>query len=231
MRLPTPHGRYRSLGSTLLIAGFSAALCGCAEQRPWRPFASLSREKPSVKTPADRIEELVDLSERADQLPPAEQERYCQEMATELAQSNDPLLRAAIIRAVARFPTTTAGVLLDRGLADSDQDVRVAACEGWTIRGGAEAVAKLAELLNSDTDLDVRLAAARGLGEIGDPTAQTALALALDDPNPAMQHRAVQSLRAVTGKELPSVAAWQDYLRTGTEPPPPTLAERARDFF
>lgn len=213
------------------VALLAAVLCGCAEQRPWRPFASLSREQPTVKTPADRIEELVELSEGADQLPAAEQERYCQELARELAQSNDPLLRAAIVRAIARFPTTTAAVMLDRGLADSDQDVRIAACEGWTIRGGSEAVAKLSELLNSDTDIDVRLAAARGLGELGDSAAQTALALALDDPNPALQHRAVQSLRSVTGKELPSVAAWQDYLRSGEEPPPPTLAERVRDFF
>jgi HEAT repeat protein len=89
----------------------------------------------------------------------------------------------------------------------------------------------LAEVLRRDPDIDVRLAAARSLGEIGDPAAVTALGAALDDTDPAMQVRAVASLREVTGKDFGAdVNRWRQYVQ-GESPSPPepvSFAERVR---
>ena len=80
---------------------------------------------------------------------------------------------------------------------------------------------------------DVRLAAARDMGQTKDATAITALADALSDSDPAMQRRAVESLRALSKKDFGNdVSAWQQYAK-GENPQlkEPTLAERFRKLF
>jgi HEAT repeat protein len=95
-------------------------------------------------------------------------------------------------------------------------------------------VAQLSELLKSDVDTDVRLAAARALGQTHDQAAVAALGAALEDRDPAMQYRAVQSLQELTGKNLGNnVERWQQYVR-GEAPKtqePTSLAERFRKMF
>jgi HEAT repeat protein len=89
----------------------------------------------------------------------------------------------------------------------------------------------LAGALSGDVDADVRLAAAKALGETKGPEAAKALGEALNDADPAMQYRAVLSLKKVTGKDLGNdVNRWQQYVK-GEPAPPPTLAERFWQLF
>jgi len=115
------------------------------------------------------------------------------------------------------------------GLKDPDANVRVTACEALGRRKGPVAVEGLAETLKSDLDKDVRLAAVRALGETKDPAAREALGVALDDPDPAMQYRAVMSLRLVTGQNFGNdVARWKAYVKGEPAPAakPVSIANR-----
>src|SRR5207244_3209345 len=97
------------------------------------------------------------------------------------------------------------------GLKDPERDVRVACCEAWSKRPGAESTRILAEALSTDTDHDVRIAAVKGLSGSGEKEAVKALAVALEDPDPAMQYCAVASMRDVTGQDLGNdVNAWRE---------------------
>jgi hypothetical protein len=81
-----------------------------------------------------------------------------------------------------------------------------------------------------DADIDVRLAAARALGKLKNPASVSALGLALDDDNPAMQFRAMQSLKAVTGKQFETVKEWREYLH-GEKTESPSVWARLRRLF
>ena len=166
-------------------------------------------------------------------MPPQQQEQVAVELAQQYTDEADPLLRAEIVRTLAKFPTSTATAKLHAALSDSDSDVRLAACQAWGQRRGPEATAALAETLNRDSDLDVRLEAARALGTTHDPAAVAALGLALEEKDPAMQRRAVESLREVTGKDLGNnVDNWRQYVK-GEAPTnsTPSLAERFWHLF
>jgi HEAT repeat protein len=76
----------------------------------------------------------------------------------------------------------------------------------------------------------VRLAAGRALGKLKDPEAVPALALALDDTNPAIQFRATQSLKAITGKDFKTVKEWREYVH-GEKEETPSLTDRFHGLF
>ena len=217
-----------------------ACLAGCASGdksngRKWYdPFALFGNEKegPKVKitTSQQRVKILRALAKQASTLPPEEQERATDELCQALSKENDILVRAEMLRCIAVFPSPRAEAMLKGGLRDADQDVRVACCDAWAMRGGAEANRVLCETLASDTDIDVRLAAARALGRLKDPQSVAALALALDDTNPAIQYRAMQSLKAVTGKNYQTIKDWREYAQ-GDKSEPPSLVARLRQLF
>src|SRR5439155_15505188 len=123
-------------------------------------------------------------------------------------------LRAEMLRTLAAVPAAAAEPILKAGLKDSDPDVRIASCHAWGQRRTPEAVQLLSDMLTGDSNLDVRLAAARALGQTHDEQAVAALGQALDDSNPAMQYRAVQSLKAVTKRDFGNdVEAWRQYCK------------------
>jgi HEAT repeat protein len=158
-----------------------------------------------------------------------EKEKVATHLAEEIRTEQDPLVRIQIIRTLAAIPTETAAAVLNGGMKDPDPDVRVAVCDGWGSRasaiqrssGGTQtepreadlAARLLAEALTSDTNEDVRLAAARSLGKVkNDPRAVGALGIALKDPNPALQFRAVASLKEVSNKDFGNdLEKWQQY--------------------
>jgi HEAT repeat protein len=144
----------------------------------------------------------------------------------------DPLIRVEIIRALGRYPGPDADAVLKAALSDADTHVRVAGCEAWGKRGDSQAVKLLAEALRGDVDADVRLAAARALGETKNREAVASLGEALNDSDPAMQYRAVLSLRQVTGKNLGNdVNRWQQYVKGDLPESSPSLTERMRRMF
>lgn len=229
--------------SELLRYALCLAVCcavGCASvdtkpKRKWYdPFGLFHTDqegpKYNVITTAQRVKMLRELAKKAKSLPPSEQERATDELCQALPKEKDDLVRSEMLRTIALFPSPKAEAMLKAGLRDADQDVRIACCDAWGTRGGSESNRILCELLSSDTDRDVRLAAARALAAVKDPQAVGPLVLALDDPDPAMQFRAMESLKAITGKKFRTVKEWKDYSEQG--PPEKTsLADRLKKLF
>lgn len=230
LRLANPLLRRGICLLLLCVAG-----CASSGKKWYDPFGLLKtneNEEPKIKvtTSAERIKILRNLAKIASSMQPAEQERATDELCLALPKEEDILVRAQMLRTIALFPSPRAEAMLKAGLRDADQDVRVACCDAWGSRGGSEANRMLCETLTSDTDLDVRLAAARALGVLKDSQSVPALTLALDDQNPAIQYRAMQSLKAVTGKNYKTVKEWREYAH-GDKAEPASLAGWLRRLF
>ena len=221
----------------LMLCGLTVSMAaGCAdlELPSWVPFQGPASDVvPGVTAPRERVEKLKKLSEASATATPEQRQQVSEQLATSIKTEKDPLIRLEIIRTLGRYPGPTADAILKAALADSEARVRVIACEAWGKRSDAQAVALLAETLRSDVDADVRLAAATALGETKSPAAVAPLGEALADSDPAMQYRAVLSLKQATGKDLgESVERWQQYVK-GELPKDstPSLAERVRRLF
>jgi len=204
----------------LLLLGLAAPLSGCAKQAPSRIAWPWSKKADDVviagPTPQERIEELKAISERAEEMPAAEQETVSLRLAEQLAAEQDSIIRCQILRTLGTLRTPTADAMLKAGLEDSDLDVKTTVCAILGQRGDAASVSVLGDTLAQDSNLDVRLAAARALGQIKNEAAVQPLGVALDDPDPAMQRRAVESLRQVTGRDFGNdVVAWRTYVQGG----------------
>lgn len=215
--------------SLAAILSGTMVLAGCADLNPF------SRNKthvvPGLVPPVERIEALGKMEKKIGSAAAAEQQGASAQLAAEFGREEDPMIRVAIVRVLGRCQTATAANTLRSAASDSAREVRVAVCETWAERGGAEAVMQLSEVLGSDLDVDVRLAAAKGLGETGDPAAVPALGLALESNDPAMRYRATQSLRSCAEVDFGGdVKRWQRYVR-GESPPdrePTSVADRFR---
>lgn len=159
----------------------------------------------------------------------AEQEKICQQLATQIQTEPDPLVRQAIQQTIAGFDTPLASAVLLAGLNDDHREVRLTCCRKLGERRSVEAIEQLGEVVTQDDDVDVRLAAVDALGQIGTPMAVLALDRALDDRNPAMQFAGVEAMRLASGQDLgPEVAAWRQYAASlrPTETNPTELASQ-----
>ncbi len=187
---------------------------------------------PGVTTPAERIEQLQKLAAESASKTPAEHQQISRQLVATIRTEKDPLIRVEIIRTLGEYPGPEADAVLKAALNDADIHVRLAACEAWGKRSDAETVQLLSEVLRSDVDADVRLAAAKALGNCKNPAAVPALGNALNDGDPAMQYRAMLSLKNVTGKDLGNnVERWQHYVKGETPTDTPSLAERMGQWF
>jgi hypothetical protein len=194
---------------------------------PWNK----KTEIPGVVAPADRIKQLRELGEKAPSMPELEQIRESTRLAQSIQNENDPLIRIQILKTLASFSTPVSTAVLNAAVNDGDSDVRTACCDAWAQRGGPEALQVLTKIMSSDVDIDVRMAAMRAMGKLGDPAAIAVLAPALDDKNPAVQFRAVQSLKQISGRDFgDDVSAWRDFANGG-KPPEQTIADRLLRWF
>ena len=213
-----------------LVAGCASA--SKAEWPSWMTFGKKKENGPKVVTPRDKMEQLRELSSRSKKMTPELQERVSQELAQGIAHEQDPVLRAQILRTLGHFPTERAGTILAAGLNDHERDVRIAACEALGVRGGEVSVKELSRVLTEDADIDVRLAAARSLGDTGSPQGVAALGNALDDQDPALQFRAITSMKKISGQDFGNdLDAWRQYAKTGQQGPKPSIAQRLRRLF
>jgi len=216
-------------------------LSGCAdgpfaELAGWNPWLRREWREDEEYAPTfhQRLADLRAIQSNASRLSPAEQDRFVGEMLQLARNDPNPLLRAESVRTLSRFATPT--VLPGLRLASRDENVyvRIAACEAWGQRGDMEALEALADIIRREEKLDVRIAATHQLGRFQDPAAISALGLALNDSDPALQYRAVQSLKSSTGRDFgDSVPAWRDYV-AGRNPEPgrsPSVVERLSNFF
>jgi HEAT repeat protein len=191
-----------------------------------------ARKRDQANTPLVQVQELQELAKAAPKRSAEEQSFLANQLASNLESEADPVVREHLVRTASAVQTPKSDEMLRKSLEDSDPEMRITACELWGRRGGEEAVERLAHTLSNDTDLDVRMAAARALGETENPAATAALGTALEDPNPAMQYRAVESLKRVTGEDLGNdVKTWVAFVQNGTKPPPKTMAQRLTDWF
>jgi HEAT repeat protein len=180
---------------------------------------------------------------------PQEKQKVADDLARSIQTEQDPLVRMEMVRTLTTIPNETAASVLYNGMKDPDPEVRVAVCEAWgkraaiaTKAGGVatpqttetDAAARLlSEALAGDTNVDVRLAAARALGKVrNDPRAVGALGIALKDQDPALQFRAVASLKEVSGKDFGNdVGKWQQYVDSVVPPgqQPKAIAGRPQE--
>lgn len=210
------------------------ATVGCASWRATLDPAKVAAEREKYGATADqRIEELASAAARAQRASPAEQAEYTRDLSKQLLGEHDPRVRAAILAVAAEFDTPPAAAICRGAVEDPEPRVRMAACEAWRKRGGPEAVSLLGGRVSADTDIDVRLKAVRELGLLEDEAAVPALARALEDPDPAIQYRAVSSLKQVSGRDLgDDVNAWRAWAADPNAPGTEwSIAEEFRKLF
>lgn len=206
---------------------------GFAPINPWlhRQWAEDEKYTPTFHR---RLAELRDLRGEAPRLTPQQMDALAADLEKQLATEPSPVLRAEMTSLLGEMGTPQALATIRSIFADADRDVRIAACKAWAKTNTPETITVLSELIKQEQDVDVRLAAIAELGRFPDPTAVAALGEALDDNNPAVQHLAVQSLKAATGRDYgDSVPAWRDFVqgREPTPPPTPSLVERMTKMF
>jgi len=178
---------------------------------PWRDKEKAARIAERYGTTANqRIDAIREQAQEARGAGPDRRAAFTQDLARRVLEEHDPRVRCEIVSEAAAFDTPAAASICRGALQDPDQRVRIRACEVWGKRGGADAVALLTSRYRADTDLDVRLRALRMLGELRDSAAIPVLAEALEDPDPAVQYRAVAALKEVSGRDLGNdVNAWR----------------------
>ncbi|MCU0958839.1 MAG: HEAT repeat domain-containing protein [Pirellulaceae bacterium] len=226
--------------------GLSTAFClstfvGCADG----PIPYMMAMNPSMRrqweadeayqpTLHRQLAEVEALRAQAPRLSEEQQRHWSGELTHILQSHANPLLRAASVDTLAELTVPESNEGLRLAMKDADATVRIAACRAWGSRGGQQGLELLADVLGSDTEMDVRLAAARELGRFADPVAYQALGLALQTDNAALQYRAVESLKAASGRNYGNdFRAWQEFAE-GKDPGPeytPSLAERVKQLF
>ena len=203
----------------------------------WNPYIRKQWEQDEKTYPTyyARVEKLERIRKRARKLQPADQDRIAQDMIQIVQNDSNPLIRREAVRVLGQFTSPLAVQGLQDALNDGDHKVRLAAIDAWKQRGDSQSVEVLAGLVGSDTDQDVRIASTRALADFKDWRAARALAIALDDHDPALQHRAIESLKSVTGEDYGGdLVAWRQYVQQGDNGPAkdsPKFAERQRGVY
>jgi HEAT repeat protein len=224
------------IGIASLLIG--VAILGCTKGPFWRTgylapwarqqWADEERVAASFLTRRAEMQDLVQAAKRgspSDQLGAAEQ-------LAQVAQ-NDPiiLVRAEAVRLLGELDHPTAHQALAQAAQDARSEIRLAAVHACAASQSPESVPVLQQVIGADTDIDIRLAATRALQHHRGPQVVQALGLALEDSDPALQIRAVEALRIVTGERLgDDISAWRQFVRsTAPRPdaePPSQVDER-----
>ncbi|HTU24432.1 MAG TPA: HEAT repeat domain-containing protein [Pirellulales bacterium] len=209
---------------------------GCSQRTrkgfswPWTPEVD---DAVGITTPAQRLAAMQKQAENASKQTPEEQERITNDLAKQIQDEQDPMLRRNIVRTLGYYKTASATAVLQAAIADSDSTVRIAAAEAWGRRGDPESAERLASLLASDTNLDVRLAAVRAMGQARQIGSIQSLGEALSDADPAVQFCVISSLKQISGKDYGNdISLWRAYAK-GENPAEPSvsIAERFKRMF
>lgn len=173
---------------------------------------ALEEQRKYGLTADQRLEENAAQAKAAKAGSHADQVEFTRKLVEAMLAEHDPRVRCGILEVAAEFDTPAAASICRGALDDPDERVRIAACAAWRQRGGPEAVELLANRYRTDAEIDVRLRALRELGQLGDKEAVPVLAKALEDPDPAVQYRAVGALKRVSGRDLgDDVNKWREW--------------------
>ncbi|QGJ69738.1 Hypothetical protein PBC10988_14250 [Planctomycetales bacterium 10988] len=197
-------------------------------------FETALSDAKTSKDPLKRQEALLKIQQMAGNIPEDRIESTAAYLASLLPGEENPFMRVAIIETLRLFPSETTLKVLEAGQSDRAKEVRIACAEAWETMDPTRAIKALQAILQSEDDVDVILAAIDSLGKIGGVDAQQILAQYLEDRDPALQLRAMESLSQATGRDLGNdVREWQEYLKTGETPPSaaPSFAERVRGWI
>lgn len=199
-------------GVVLLILA-SVMLTGCASWSPLKRREKAVRDQEKYGFTADtRIKKLAERSKAVKSESTQQQLEFTQDLVRMMLEEHDPRVRSKILETAAEYDTSAATAICTGAMQDPNEMVRTRACDVWAKRGGPDAVQLLATRFQTDADLDVRLRALKMLGELKDKQAIPVLARALEDADPAVQYRAVASLKQVSGRDLGNdVNAWREW--------------------
>lgn len=224
---------WTACGRFALMTAWLVVLSGCATLPPWIRGGTSDADRSKYGATADqRMNDLTEKAKAAKAGSSTLQTEFTRDLARQVFEEHDPRVRCAIVRTAAGFDTPAALSVCRGALEDPDERVRVTACTVWRERGGPEAVELLAARYSADREIDVRLRALRELGQLGDKGAIPVLARALEDPDPAVQYRAVVALRRVSGRDLgDDVNAWRAWAADPEGGPEWSIAEGFRSLF
>ena len=206
---------------TLLLLISISFLAGCAEGPLWRTgyLSPWVRQKWSDEEQVaaglfTKRRQMKEIVENATDGGADAQEEASKYLANVVANDSILLLRIEATRLLANLPTETAGKALEVASRDRQVEVRRAAVRSWEKRGDEMAKTALTRMVRKDGDVDVRIAATVALGQFSGQSVTEVLAEVIQDPNPAMQLRAAESLAATTGEDFGNdILAWQEYLK------------------
>ena len=213
---------------------------GCAQGVPWKnatlPWQTSDTTTPETEkygaTADQRIDTLAKRAREAKQAGGTALASFTEDLARSILTEHDPRVRCEILRVAAEFDSPAALAICRGALDDPADQVRLVACDAWGRRGGPEAVKLLAHRFETDTEIDVRLRAVKRLGEVKDKAAIPVLAKALEDPDPAIQYRAVAALKQVSGRDLgDDVNTWRAWAADPGAEPEWSIAETFRKLF
>lgn len=220
---PLFSSRLQLVRFTLLVATIVSVqqFSGCSEGPLWRtgkynPWVrnKWAEEEMIADTLFSRKNRMETVVRNATNGPIDVQEEAAQALSDIIFRDKVLLMRLHAVRLLGQLRgSPTAVETLTRVSNDNDRDIRLAAIDSWKTLGTDAAVPQLQEIIGSDTDIDVRLAATEALGNFPGRASVSALSMSLNDRNPALQVRATESLRKVTGEPLGrNIVAWQEYV-------------------
>lgn len=216
-----------------LLAAVLPAVVGCSGWLPWTASDKATKNAELYGPTANqRIKQLEAEAKQATAAGSSHSVDFTRKLAEQMLAEHDARVRCEIVAIAGDFDTGSALAICKGALQDPDERVRTRACEVWRKRGGAEAVQLLANRYRADRELDVRLRAIRMLGEMENEGAIPVLAEALEDPDPAVQYRAVAALKQVSGRDLGNdVNAWREWAANPGDVEPWSIAEAWRKLF
>jgi HEAT repeat protein len=160
-------------------------------------------------------------------------------LATAAKSERDLVCRLAATEKLAEFKDQRVHQALNdafyapANFQSKDPVVRIAAVQGMAKVGDPSGAQVLAEIMARDPSRDVRLAAADGLGKFQSYQATSALVKVLkEEKDVALRHSAAQSLKQITGKDLPPQAdQWEAYLQQKTGPDQQIVREPSKNIL
>jgi len=204
----------------IVAATTTAQFTGCADGPLWKtgkyvPWArnQWAAEEEIADTLFSRKREMSEAVASVQGAPVEDQQRVAQTISEVVLRDPVLLLRLHGVNLLGKLNCPLAVQTLGSASNDNNADIRIAAIKSWQKMSPETAIPQLQNIIGSDTNIDVRLAATRALGNFNGQQAISAVSLALDDQDPALQLRAVESLQRITGESLGrDVSKWQQYV-------------------
>src|SRR3954466_9414372 len=105
-------------------------LAGCATYDRYRPtfWPFPERKLTSYHTPAMRVDAVHEYALRSTGTDTPEQRQLTDQLARQIQVEPDPIVRQAVVTAIAAYHTPMADQVLQAGLSDENSAVRIASC-------------------------------------------------------------------------------------------------------